>query len=322
MPQHIRKAERFLLVCLGPLARIYDVEKKCWGSLYPAATGLLIAYFAKYYQIIPKEIWSAADFLLKIQHPLGGFFSYDSLEALYTFDTGLIMHSFLMLYRRTHNEAYLDAAKKCYSFISGAVLHPGEILPKYILKENCYTKSTDCHHIGGHEGCIQAKLLEGFLMLFSITNDIKIANFINEIANFSKVMQCVVRLTASMGYYLEGIFAVWGRDNLVLTELQNILETKTDKGFIPYYQGSSFACVSGSAQLAILLWKCGFKKEAKSISSWLKIVQANHPLGGLFQYANEDGSLNTDISKNITSWGTKYFCELEKLIYGYTKSFV
>jgi hypothetical protein len=42
-------------------------------------------------------------------------------------------------------------------------------------------------------------------------------------------------------------------------------------------------------------------------------IQSNHDSGGLFQYANADGSLNHDVHTEINSWGTRYYAQLERL---------
>ena len=58
----------------------------------------------------------------------------------------------------------------------------------------------------------------------------------------------------------------------------------------------------------------GYTDEAKKIREYGRMVQKKSDTGGLFQYADRNGDLNRDIHSEINSWGTKYFCELERMM--------
>ena len=66
--------------------------------------------------------------------------------------------------------------------------------------------------------------------------------------------------------------------------------------------------------IGIILYKRGYLEEAKKIREYGRLVQSNHLSGGLFQYADRHGKLDSSIHSEINSWGTKYFCQLEKLL--------
>jgi hypothetical protein len=117
-----------------------------------------------------------------------------------------------------------------------------------------------------------------------------------------------------MGYFLEGLMA-YGKNDIVFDILSKKIIPRVQKnGFISYSEELSYSYVSGSVQLGILLYKNGYKEQAYSIAKWSSIVQDNHESGGLFQYANSDATLNYDVHTEINSWGTKYYCELNRLL--------
>lgn len=322
MNKYIEHGEKFLLDCMAPLARSYDVVKNKWVKPYPEVTGYLLSYFATYYgsnildcatNSSPCKAMKAAGYLLKIQHPLGGFPSWDSQKILYTFDTGQIMHGFLKMYQILGDPRYLQAATKCFNFILRGTLGPGEILPGYDLDKKCYIPIGKGFYSDHRAFAIQAKILEGLNLLLNINYDSKVLKFYNELVSYSVVTN-IWQDSHPLGYYLEGMYACM-RDDIVNNYTRHIA-SKIDNGFLPSSAGKKYAYVSGSAQIAICLLKAGYRKEAIEIRNWLRKVQGKNLCGGLFQYANRDASLNTDIHTEINSWGTKYFCELERMLDG------
>lgn len=311
MNSYIERGENFLLDCLDPLARSYDVIKNRWVKPYPEVTGYLISYFATYYQPVPFKIENAAEYLLTTQHSLGGFSSFDSPKILYTFDTGQIMHGFLKMYQALKDERYLRAAIKCFNFILRGTLGPGEILPIYDCRKHCYIPNGKGFYKKPTTFTIQAKNLEGIQLFIEITNSKEAISFYKDLKQYSLITP-IIKETHPLGYYLEGHIAIGVKNEKML---QLIIPVIKD-GFLYSEKGVNYAYVSGSAQIAICLLKAGYKKEAIEIRNWLRKVQDNHSSGGLFQYANRDAFLNTEIHTEINSGGTKYFCELERMLDG------
>jgi hypothetical protein len=85
-------------------------------------------------------------------------------------------------------------------------------------------------------------------------------------------------------------------------------------GYIAYTPELEYAYVSGVIQLGILLFKLGYVEEARKIRAYGRTVQEKDTCGGLFQYADSEGNLDHHVHTEVNSWGTKYFCELERLM--------
>lgn len=311
MNKYIKSAENFLLSCINNVAYSYDVTKNIWIKPYPEVTGYLLSYFANYHNVVPKKIIDAAQYLQTIQHSCGGYYSFDKVDVLYTFDTAQIMHGFISLYRKFDKKEYLNVAIKCADFIIRLQNEDGSINPMYDPNTSTIIKKGKGFYSSGVEFVIQTKNIEGFLLLYDVTNNDKYKYVADIIYKFSMNIK-PIELTHPLGYYLEGLLAAQDYSR-VKKHLEDVILRIKSNGFLSYSPELSYSYVSGSAQVAILLYKCDFKKDARKILDWLRLVQSNHSCGGLFQYANIDGTLNKDVHTEINSWGTKYFCELERL---------
>jgi len=308
----IKLAEDFLLTSLKDgLAHSYDVEKNCWVKPYPEATGYLLSYFSEHFEDVPSQILYVANRLCRIQHKTGGYTSFDDNRYLFTFDTAQIMHGFASLYEKTDEEKYLDVAKKCAEFIIKMQIDNGGMFPIYDTTLNAKYVNKN----GGWGRCfshIQVKNIEGLLLLYELTNDSRYMESAVRLRDYGK-KHCDLTFTHPGAYCLEGMLAISEKDFVYNKLKDEIVPIIQPYGFSPYSKGLSYAYVSGSVQMGILLYKVGLKKYANSILGWARKVQSNHNSGGLFQYANADGSLNHDIHTEINSWGTKYYAQLERL---------
>ena len=159
------------------------------------------------------------------------------------------------------------------------------------------------------------KVVESLLSLYEITQDkmyresAKLAVSFYENAKF-------IEYTHPLAYWMEGLLAVNKQDTLKKIIETNIIERICDNGYISYTQSLPYAYVSGTMQLGIILYKTGYLEYAKKIRNYGRVVQSNNEAGGLFQYADSSGNLDRHIHVEMNSWGTKYFCELEKLLEG------
>lgn len=308
----IKLAEDFLLTCLKDgLAHSYDVKKNCWVKPYPEATGYLISYFAEYLHDIPPQILSAAKRLGKIQHRTGGYFSFGNKRYLFTFDTAQIIHGFACLYKKTGKKKYLDIARKCADFVIEMQIDNGAMFPVYDTKVDAKYVNKDSSW-GINFSSIQVKSIEGLLLMYELTNDLRYKKTVIKLRDYGK-KHCDLAFTHPAAYCLEGMLAM-GEKDFVYNKLRDeIVPRIRPNGFLSYSKGLSYAYVSGSVQMGILLHKVGLKKHAHSILEWARKIQSNHDSGGLFQYANADSSLNYDVHTEINSWGTKYYAQLERL---------
>lgn len=308
----IELADSFLLSALRKgLAHSYDSEKDLWVKPYPEVTGYLLSYFSKYYPDIPAQIISAANRLCNIQHKKGGFYTFFSNQYLYTFDTAQIMHGIASLYKKINDRKFYKTAMKCSKFIIDMQIDNGAMFPVYNTKTNAKYVSKKSTWGGGFS-CIQTKNIEGLLLIYELTGDSKYLKSAERLKDFGK-KHCDLTFSHPGAYCLEGLLAM-GESNFVCNKLRDEIEPKIHpNGFLPYSEGLSYAYVSGSIQMGILLFKVGQKAQAHSILEWAKKVQMNHNTGGLFQYANADGSINQDVHTEINTWGTKYYAELERL---------
>jgi hypothetical protein len=319
--EHIELAEKFLLKCLeGGLARSYDVKKKYWVKPYPEATGYLLSYFSQYWLNIPSVVLNAANYLLRIQHPTGGFPTFfqrrlfqlfNKPRYLYTFDTAQIMHGFLSLYKKTNEKIFFEVARKCAEFVINMQTENGSMFPIFDLKlRKKYVNENGSW--GSNFSPIQVKNIEGLLLMYELTNESKYKTAAIKLRDYG-LKHCDLTFTHPGAYCLEGLIAI-GEKEFVYNKLkEEIVPRIQPNGFLSYSKTLPYAYVSGSVQMAILLFKIGLKKTARLILEWARKVQLNHNSGGLFQYANPDGSLNCDVHREINSWGTKYYAELERL---------
>jgi SAM-dependent methyltransferase len=310
----IGPAQRFLEKCLrSGLAHSYDVAKNIWVKPYPEVTGYLISYFAEGAagRDIPRQVMAAAETLIAMQHKLGGFCSFEDRNHLFTFDTAQIMHGLASLFKRTGTQKYLDSAIACAEFVCAMQLADGSMFPIYDLQHSA--KCVDQKGGWGRNfSCIQAKNIEGLLLLSKLTGEAKYRRAAEQLAGWSK-RNCDLTYTHPGAYCLEGLLA-YGEKDFVKDELaRQIVPRIGANGFLAYAQSLPYAYVSGSVQMAILLFQTGFKEESKRILEWARTIQSSHFMGGLFQYAGQNGSLDTHVHTEMNSWGTKYYAQLERL---------
>ena len=160
---------------------------------------------------------------------------------------------------------------------------------------------------------LMCKCVESIIKLYQLSGDECYWNAVTKAVDFYKGVQPIV-FTHPLGYWLEGLMAC-GEDELIRDIIENqVIERIEPNGFISYSGIENYAYVSGVIQIGNILFKMGYIEEAKKIRGYGRIVQSKNETGGLFQYADRNGDLNREVHSEINSWGTKYFCELERLI--------
>lgn len=310
----INRAEEFLLRCSeGGLARSYDVVTNVWCKPYPEVTGYLLSYFSKTHSILPPQIITATDHLVSIQSPNGGFKSFYDNSPLFSFDTFQILHGLLSVYLKTKKTKYLEASIKCLYFLESMQKSDGSMYCIYDTNRNLKIDEYAGFYQGQTRHSIQCKNIEGLLLAYNALGEKKYKAMADNLYNFCIKSDYNIS-THPLGYYLEGLLAYGSTENVKKLLLEIVVPQIRDNGFLPYSKGLQYAYVSGSVQIAILLYKSDLKEYSFRILEWANRVQDNHKCGGLFQYANEDGSLNNAVHTEINSWGTKYFCELNRIL--------
>jgi SAM-dependent methyltransferase len=307
-------AERFLDQCIrNGLAHSYDVTRQVWVKPYPEVTGYLLSYFAGDVsdRDVPPTVMKAADTLLSMQHRFGGFHSFADKCYLFTFDTAQIMHGMASVFKRTASRAHLRSAIACAEFVCRMQLPDGSMFPMYDL-QNAAKYVDQKGGWGRGFSCIQAKNIEGLLLVAELTGEPKYRQAADSLAAWAK-QHCDLIYTHPGAYCLEGLWA-HGEHDFVRRQLQTVIVPRIrENGFLAYSEDLPYAYVSGSVQMATLLFKTGLKEESRRILEWARLVQSHHMMGGLFQYAAPDGSLDTHVHTEMNSWGTKYFAQLERL---------
>lgn len=315
--KYIHKGEQFLENCLfDGLAHSYDVIEKKYVKPYPEVTGYIITYFCNQNKINKKMI-ASADYLVEIQVNTsfgGGWSSFFQRDHLYTFDTAQILIGLCSLYKITGNEIYLKSAIKGGDFLQKMQMGNGAFVPIYNYKEEVGIVNRDIYSIwNGPFSGLMCKLTEAYNILFDVTGDLRYKRSAKLTSDFYESAD-YIECTHPMGYWLEGLIASEKKEKVNKILQKYVIPRIQDNGYIPYHEKLSYAYVSGTIQLGIILFKLGYREYAKKIRNYARIVQSKHSSGGLFQYADAAGNLDNHIHTEINSWGTKYFCELESLI--------
>ncbi len=314
----LSQAEDFLKSCIRyGLAHSLESHKSIrWVKPYPEVTGYLVSYFCRYQMSHESVVGQAIDKLLSIQHPSGGYSSFYDKDKLYSFDTGQIITGLTDAYRATGRKDCLISARHAGDFLLSMQIDSGLMFPIYDTKRDTkivYQKSSDGSNWGSTFSYIQVKNAEGLISLYELTKERKYYNTASRLVNL-KMNKADYHYTHPLAYYLEGLVALGQIDRVKKIIQKHVLPRLKPNGYIAYYPKATFAYVSGSVQMGILLWKVGYKNQAKQILGWAARVQGNSSAGGLYQYATSSGKPDASIHTEINSWGTKYYCELLRLV--------
>lgn len=309
---YIEKAENWLYECAyDGLAHSFDTTTQKWVKPYPEVTGYLLEYMCinNYNE---KKLKKIASTLLKYQDKTGGFSSFFDKHILFAFDTSQILIGFCEYYKKTNDFKYYNAAIKAGNFLISCQLDNGAFTPIYNKKTKEFIIDKITYKIwNGPFSGLMCKLTEGYKALYEITKDEKYKEKIKKTISFYK-NQPNIDYTHPMGYFLEGLYA-GGEKDLVKDKIEKLVIPQIqDNGYIPYSKNLPYAYVSGTIQLGIMCYKTGFFEEAERILNYARLVQSKHQSGGLFQYATKDGDLDNHVHTEINSWGTKYYCQLER----------
>lgn len=313
LPSEMKEARlsalNFLNKCVrGGLAHSLDTKRNRWVKPYPEVTGYLLSLFstaAQNFDFAEKM----ARRLMALQRESGGWQTFYG-RYVYTFDTAQIGKGLIDWYELSKDAQILEACRKAAYFISSMQNSDGSFFP--MLSEKHKEKVMLGVDWGDSFSPINNKCNE-FLAHMTRSG---FGDYSQEIKKSSEwtLSKDQLQYTHPGAYSLEGLLA----DNRVAEVRErlkkNFLPFVADNGFLPYKSDMTYSYVSGSVQIGILCAKVGLMDYAHRIFSWARLVQLRHSSGGLFQYANKDGSLNCDVHAEINSWGTKYYVELIDLL--------
>lgn len=314
--KNVENGERFLQNCVfDGLAHSFDVPTKKYVKPYPEVTGYILSYFCANYDKLPKNIIKAGDKLVKLQDKrTGGYASFADTDTLFSFDTSQILIGLAALYKVTGKQKYKESAIRGGDFLIMMQMDNGAIAPTFSKCKNEIVINKQLYSIwNGPWSGLMCKLTEGFQALYELTGDNKYIEAKNKTANFyvnTEYIEC----THPLGYWLEGLYAADEHEKVKSVLEKKVIPRIRDNGYIAYKEDLEYAYVSGCVQLGILLYKAGYIEYAKKIRNYGRIVQEKDNSGGLFQYADQFGNLDNHVHTEINSWGTKYFCELERLL--------
>ena len=312
---YVEKGESFLKACVfGGLAHSYDVLTKRYVKPYPEVTGYILKYFCDYAEEIPSNIIRAANKLVRIQDKkTGGYASFANDGTLYSFDTSQILIGLSALYKRQKKEKYKEAAIKAGNFLLMMQMDNGAIAPTYDRKKNEIVIEKNLYNIwNGPWSGLMCKLTEAFQALYEITDDFKYIEVKRKIADFYVDAE-YIEYTHPMGYWLEGLIEGEKFEKVDKILKEKVVPRVRANGYIPYKENLNYAYVSGIVQLGIILYKRSFFNEAEKIKNFVRSVIDRYDIGGVIQYCDKNGNLDVSVHSEINSWGTKYFCELERM---------
>lgn len=314
--EYVEKGEYYLQNCVFKgLAHSYDVSSGKYVKPYPEVTGYVIKYFCDNYEVIPKNIIKAGDNLVRIQDKkLGGYTSFGDKNTLFSFDTSQILIGLAALYKKTGKNKYKEAAVRGGDFLLMMQMDNGAIAPTYNRSRKEIVINKQLYSIwNGPWSGLMCKLTEGFQALYELSGDNKYIKAKNKVADFyeqSEYIEC----SHPLGYWLEGLYEGKKFDKIDEILKKYVVQRIKENGFVSYRDDLNYAYVSGVIQLGIILFKMGYKDEALEIRNYGRLVQDKNKSGGLFQYARSNGEQDEMIHSEINSWGTKYFCELERMM--------
>lgn len=304
-----KKAVSFLKTCVrNGLAHSFDTVSNKWIKPYPEVSGYLLSFFCKTVEdnIVASKIGKC---LLRLQRECGGWRSFYGKEV-FVFDTAQIGQGLLNWYIICEKKQILDACIRASEFIINMQNPDGSFFPLYSEKNR--EKISLGETWGNSFSPINVKCVE-FLNQMTIMG---FADYSNQIYSACKwtLEQPQIEYSHPGAYSLEGLISV-GHIEDVTQRIERYFKPFIEKnGFLPYKLGLSYAYVSGSIQIGIICCNLGLIDEAIRIYEWARKVQSSHYSGGLYQYANRDGSINNEIHGEINSWGTKYYVELIQLL--------
>lgn len=321
MNKYLTNAESFLKKCLfDGLAHSYDTKTNTFVKPYPEVTGYVIKYLCDYCDASDDDnVKAARKKLIELQHKKGGYRTFFNNRYLFSFDTAQIINGLCSLYSKKPDSELLNTIKKGGNFLLKMQMPNGSFYPVYDCYLHCRRKPKEMYNLwDGPISGINCKITETLSSCYEVTGDKRFKEAIEIAGSFYKKSR-PLKHTHPLGYWLEGLYQVGEVEFVKEFLIKEVLPRIEDNGFISYDGTLDYSYMSGEIQLAILLAKVGQIDAAKRIRNFARIVQQNNCTGGIIQYATRSGEIDNHVHAEVNSWGTKYFCELERILQSYEK---
>ena len=267
-----------------------------WLPPYPETTGYIIETFFEYFHLIGEKEFEdralrMADWLLGIQNPDGSIpDSYFRKKMV--FDTGQVIFGFVRSYEETGNQTYLNAALKA-----------GNWLVEVQEQDGAWRKFA----VNGIPHTYYSRVAWSLLKLHEVTEEEKFK--VAAVKNINWVLSRQARtgwfdeasfslanhkmpFTHTIAYTIRGILEAGMHLNegrLIASAIEaadSLIKGVRSDGFVcgtydrDWKGGENFCCLTGSAQLAIILFKLfsitkdrKYLLKARDINNFLKSKQ-------------------------------------------------
>jgi rhamnogalacturonyl hydrolase YesR len=240
-----------------------------WLPSYPETTGYIIETFFDYYhltgdQSLRERAIRMADWLLSVQHPDGAIPDSQHRRKL-VFDTGQVLFGLVRAYRETGSDEYRDAATRAGAWLV-SVQNPDGAWRRHALGEAPHTYYSrvawsllELHSVTQSQDLVDAAISNirwvqqqqresGWFDCAGFSPDSNASPFTHTIAyTIRGVLEC--------GLYLKDAEFVRAARGAVDGLLQHLPDDGRAPGtYDSAWRGdSSFSCLTGDAQLAIIL---------------------------------------------------------------------
>ena len=244
---------------------------------YPEVTGYLLSYFLNS-EIFEDKCVEMVKKLIKVQLKNGGWPTfYGNPRIGFTFDTiqiikGLQQYSLKLGTNSLINYEIKKSITRAKRFLGKRIHQSGEISATYLFSLNIFNNNLPQTWAHGATP-INLKIHE-LKKYFSL--DKKFIEKIDSTINWGLEQDQILESHPG-AYQLEGLIEI---DKAETKKRLFKFFMPTSKGFIAGKPGSSFSYNSGSAQLAILLHKCGYSKEARDVKKYLIQQIKESEIGG------------------------------------------
>jgi malonyl-CoA O-methyltransferase len=128
--------------------------------------------------------------------------------------------------------------------------------------------------------------------------------------NYYKLKKDIVEFKSELstfshffGYMLEALIDL-GETELAKEGLEQVVKIQRRDGSIPAYPGANWVCSTGIAQLAVALYRLGYRNPADRAMTYLEKIQNN--TGGFY---GSFGRGAIYFPQEEISWATKFFLD-------------